>query len=216
MGVQVTSRNSARMALDAGADYMVCQGTEAGGHVHASRPLTHALKKVLEVAGSVPVIASGGIANGHSMHRYMTMGAAGVVMGSRFVASQESRAHHDYKQALVQAKSSDTVLTTCMNKGWDNAQHRVLRNSTFDRWESAGCPAPGQRPGETDVIARSTTDASYEVERYSINSPGAYYEGDVEAMAAYAGESVDDIVDLPSVGEIMSRTWTEFEAAMTS
>jgi len=211
LGIQVTSKASAKVALSLGADYLVCQGTEAGGHVHASRPLAQALEEVLSVAGNVPVVASGGIATGHKMHTYMQMGAAGVVMGSRFVATKECAAHDEYKRALVNARSADTVFTTCMNKGWDGATHRVLRNSTFEMWESAGCPAVGDRPGESDTVATYGTDT--EVERYSINSPGSAYSGDIEAMAAYAGMGVDDITDIPTVAEVTARVWNEFLAA---
>jgi len=208
LGIQVTSEASAKSALDLGADYLVCQGTEAGGHVHASRPLSETLQRVLKIAGDVPVVASGGIATGHKMREYMQMGAAGVVMGSRFVATVESRGHEAYKKALVNAKAEDTVFTTCMNKGWDNATHRVLRNSTFEVWESAGCPSIGKRPGETDAVVKyGETD----VERYSINSPGAFYEGNIEAMANYAGKSVDDINDIPTVEQLINRIWKEFQ-----
>jgi nitronate monooxygenase len=211
MGIQVTSKESAEQALGLGADYLVCQGTEAGGHVHASRPLAQALESVLSVAGEVPVLASGGIATGQKMRAYMQMGAAGVVMGSRFVATKESGAHDDYKNALVEAKSADTVFTTCMNKGWAGATHRILRNSTFEMWESVGCPVAGKRPGEMDSIVTYGTDNH--VERYSINSPASYYSGNIEAMAAYAGEGVDDITDVPEISEVMSRVWNEFLSA---
>jgi len=210
IGIQVTSMESARTALARGADYLVCQGTEAGGHVHASMPLARALDEVIAIAGDVPVVASGGIATGKKMHECMERGAAGVVMGSRFVASRESAAHDDYKRALVAASADDTVMTTCMNKGWDNATHRVLRNSTFRMWESDGCPSPGSRPGEKDTVARSGSVEQSGVERYSINSPGSHYVGNVEAMANYAGMSVDSILDTPGAGEIVERVWQEF------
>jgi nitronate monooxygenase len=208
MGIQVTSKESAETALDLGADYLVCQGMEAGGHVHASKPLARALEEVLGVAGNVPVAASGGIATGHKMREYMQMGAAGVVMGSRFVASKESAAHDQYKKALIDSNSEDTVFTTCMNKGWDNATHRILRNSTFKMWESAGCPSPGTRPGETDVIATYGRDKT--IERYSVESPNRRYSGDIEAMAVYAGMGVNEISDAPTVEKIISRVWSEF------
>ena len=210
LGVQVTSRDSARTAIDLGADYLVCQGTEAGGHVHASRSLSDALAEVVSVAGSTPVVASGGIANGHRMRDVLQLGAAGVVMGSRFVASTESAAHEQYKQALVDSSGADTVFTTCMNKGWDNATHRILRNSTHNMYEAAGSPAPGKRPGESDIIAKYTMDTDSGVERYSINSPGRYYEGNIEAMAAYAGAGIGDITEVLPAGEIVSRIWKEF------
>jgi nitronate monooxygenase len=208
MGIQVTSKESAETALDLGADYLVCQGMEAGGHVHASKPLARALEEVLDVAGNVPVAASAGIATGHKMREYMQMGAAGVVMGSRFVASKESAAHDQYKKALINSNSEDTVFTTCMNKGWDNATHRILRNSTFKMWESAGCPSPGTRPGETDIIA--TYGRNKTIERYSVESPNRRYSGDIEAMAVYAGTGVNDISDAPGVEEIINRVWSEF------
>lgn len=208
LGIQVTSEASARSALDLGADYLVCQGTEAGGHVHASRPLGSALERVLDVAGDVPVVASGGIATGHKMRKYMEMGAAGVVMGSRFVATKESLGHEIYKKALVSANTEDTVLTTCMNKGFGNTTHRILRNSTFEMWEAAGCSSVGARPGEEDTIAKHGDD--HEVERYSINSPGNQYRGNIEAMANYAGKGVTDIKDIPSVGGLIDRIWKEF------
>jgi len=209
LGIQVTSESSAQTALDLGADYLVCQGTEAGGHVHASRPLAEALERVLKIAGNTPVVASGGIATGYKMREYMQMGAAGVVMGSRFVATVESGGHDMYKESLVNAKAEDTVFTTCMNKGWNNTTHRILRNSTFNMWESVGCPLTGNRPGETDIVATNGQDLY--IERYSISVPRAQFKGNIEALANYAGTSVNDINDIPTVTELIERIWKEFQ-----
>ncbi len=213
LGIQVTDEESASQALKLGADYLVCQGVEAGGHVHASRPLENALKRVLLVAGEVPVIASGGVATGNDIHRLLLAGAAGVVMGTRFVATRESGAHQQYKDSLITAKSEDTVFTTCMNKGWDGATHRILRNSTFREWSKFGCPKVGSRPGEHDKIARygDAPGDKFTIERYSIDSPGRSISGDIEALANYAGMGVDDISDIPSVADLVSRIWKEFE-----
>lgn len=209
LGIQVTSEASAKIALALGADYLVCQGIEAGGHVHASRPLAEALERVLKVSGDIPVVASGGIATGHKMREYMQMGAAGVVMGSRFVATVESGGHDVYKESLVKAKAEDTVFTTCMNKGWNNTTHRILRNSTFNMWESVGCPISGNRPGETDVVATNGQDVH--IERYSISVPQAQFKGNIEALANYAGTSVNDINDIPTVADLIERIWKEFQ-----
>jgi nitronate monooxygenase len=213
LGIQVTDEESASQALKLGADYLVCQGVEAGGHVHASRPLENALKRVLSVAGKVPVIASGGVATGNDIHRLLLAGAAGVVMGTRFVATRESGAHQQYKDSLITAKSEDTVFTTCMNKGWDGATHRILRNSTFREWSKFGCPKVGSRPGEHDKIARygDAPGDKFVIERYSIDSPGRSINGDIEALANYAGKGVDNINDIPSVADLVSRIWKEFE-----
>jgi nitronate monooxygenase len=101
LGIQVTSAESARAALDAGADYLVCQGTEAGGHVQASRGLYETLPIVLQEAKGKPVIASGGIGNGAGVRKALLAGASAAMLGTRFVATIESNAHQDYKQALT-------------------------------------------------------------------------------------------------------------------
>jgi nitronate monooxygenase len=208
MGIQVTSEASAQSAIDLGADFLVCQGTEAGGHVHASRPLEDALVRVLSMAGNTPVVASGGIADGVAMRKYMDLGAAGVVMGSRFVATKESGAHDKYKNNLLKAKSEDTVFTVAMNKGWNGATHRILRSKSFEMWEAAGCPMAGKRPGEKDIIAN--IGEGYEVERYSINAPHTGYEGEISELANYAGKGVDDINDLPHASDLVKRIWEEY------
>ena len=101
MGMQITGAESARAALDAGADYLVCQGTEAGGHVQATRGLYEALPLVLEEAKQIPVIASGGIGNGQGIRKALMAGALGAMLGTRFLATIESNAHPAFKQAVV-------------------------------------------------------------------------------------------------------------------
>ena len=152
LGIQVVNAESTRVALDLGADFLVCQGTEAGGHVEASRGLYETLQIVLQEAGETPVIAAGGIGNGEGIYKALAAGASAAALGTRFVATAESTAHPDYKRALVAADAKDTVLTICFQDGWP-AMHRVLRNRTFTMWETAGCSLPGKRPGEGDVIA---------------------------------------------------------------
>jgi len=210
-GVQVTSAGSAREAIALGADYLVCQGTEAGGHVQAHLPLLVALPEVLSVAGSTPVAASGGIGNGRDVRRVLVAGAAGAVLGTRFVATKESAAHPEYKAALARARAADTVLTVCFDGGWPNAHHRVLRNATFERWESAGCPPAGKRPGEGDIVATRPPDKH--AVRYSTSSPSALATGAVTEMALYAGEGVEHIRDIPPAGELVARLWAECLAA---
>jgi len=211
LGIQVTSRESADEAIRLGADYLVCQGTEAGGHVQATKDLATALQEALAVAGHTPVVVSGGISTGRQIRHYLELGAAGVVMGSRFVASKESGAHQLYKDALVESSAEDTVFTSCMNKGWENATHRILRNSTFKEWEKHGCSVVGKRPGENDKIAGygATHSSDFNIERYSINSPGKSIHGDIEALANYAGTGISEINEILTVKDIITRLWSE-------
>lgn len=203
IGIQVTSTESAILAIALSANYLICQGTEAGGHVHASKPLELALKEVLSVSKGIPVLASGGISTKNDIIKYLNKGAAGVVMGTRFVATKESGAHEDYKNAIVSSKKADTVQTVCMNKGWESSIHRILRNSTFKAWEAEGCPVIGNRPGENDIIGKNVNNKN--IERYSFSAPTIGVTGEIEAMTHYAGESVDEIKDIPTVSALIEN-----------
>lgn len=212
LGVQVTSAASARAALDLGADYLVCQGTEAGGHVQANSPLFETLPKVLDEAKGTPVIAAGGIGHGTGIRAMLSAGASGVMLGTRFVATRESAAHQDYKNVLLRSNKGDTVLTVCFESGWPNATHRVLRNGTFVRWDAAGCPPAGKRPGEGDQLA--TRPDGRAVLRYANTSPLASFTGtQLLDCALYAGEGVGAVRDIPAAGDLVRRLWNECVAA---
>ena len=222
MGIQVSDERSARRALELKPDFLVCQGIEAGGHVQGNMSLSQALKEVLRVAQVTPVVASGGITTGKDIHRYLQAGAAAVVMGTRFVATQESAAHELYKQEILNAKSSaDTVLTVCLNKLWPNATHRLLRsNQTFQRWESEGRPTGpiympggalvGNRPGEHDIIALDA-DGNTTWERYVDVVPvKSMLHCNVNSLGTFAGEGVGEIHDIPTVESLMHRLVMEY------
>jgi nitronate monooxygenase len=210
-GVQVTSAESARAALDLGADYLACQGTEAGGHVQANRGLYEALPHVLKEAREIPVLACGGIGNGEGIYKALVAGASGAMLGTRFVATIESNAHPAYQRALMAAHADDTVLTTCFEGGWPNAPHRALPNRTFVAWDAAGCPPAGKRPGEGDVLARGPDGSP--VLRYQGRSCGRELRGAIEECALFAGLGVDFVKEIPSAAELVERLWRECEAA---
>jgi nitronate monooxygenase len=212
-GVQVATVEGASAALDAGAAYLVCQGVEAGGHVQSSTPLYDLLPRVAELAKDTPVLAAGGITHGRDICRALRAGAAGVLLGTRFVATQESMAHPEYKAALVRAGATDTALSVCFQDGWPGALHRTLRNATLARWEAAGCPPVGQRPGEGDIVARLADGSP--VARYHFASPQRGVEGDVTDLALYAGAGVSEITDLPPVAELIKRLWEECAEPLT-
>jgi nitronate monooxygenase len=194
--VQVASADAARAAADAGADALIVQGVEAGGHVQSVVGLLPLLSEVSR-AVSLPLLAAGGIAEPASARAVLAAGASAVVMGTRFVASHECDAHPHYKARLLKAEGRDTVLTGLFDVGWA-APHRVLRNSTYARWEAAGRPPSGQRPGEDEDVAPG-------VPRYAVNLPLSGTEGDVETMAMYAGQGVGAIEAVESAAAIVER-----------
>ena len=195
--VQVGSADAARAAADAGADALIVQGVEAGGHIQSVVGLLPLLAEVRR-AVSLPLLAAGGIGDPASARAALATGVEAVVMGTRFLASDESDAHARYKARLVQAQARDTALTELFDVGWPTSPHRVLRNSTYEHWEAAGNPLSGQRPGEGEEITSG-------IPRYAANLPLAGMEGDVEAMAMYAGQSVGAITGVEPAAAIVER-----------
>jgi nitronate monooxygenase len=206
-GIQVTSVVGAQRTIDLGADFLICQGIEAGGHVQSLTPLYELLPRVLDVSGNCPVVAAGGIGDGAAIARALRAGASGVMMGTRFVATEESRAHPRYKQRIVEAAARDAALTLCFDGAWPQASHRVLRNKTLDNWEADGSPVAGQRPGEGDLIAHSGAGAP--IYRYSDTVPRADVVGDIDEMSLYAGTSCGAIADIPKAADLVERLWAE-------
>jgi nitronate monooxygenase len=199
--VQVGTVADAIRAESAGADMIIAQGVEAGGHVQSTTPL---LDLVADVRRSVrcSVIAAGGIASPAAARRAIAAGADAVAIGTAFLAAREANVHPHYVNRLLMARSQDTVLTEVYDEGWPNAPHRVLRNETVLRWEAAGEPRRGARPGEGDVIARRD---DLPVVRYSDAQPTRNTTGDIEAMAMYAGQSVGEVEGVGSAASVVVR-----------
>ena len=179
---QIGSVDEAVAAVRAGANLVIAQGVEAGGHVRGTTPLAELLPAVRS-AVDVPVLAAGGIGSRDDVRRIMAAGADGVRIGTRFVAADESQAHPAYVQQLIEATSEDTVLTEKFGLEWPNAPHRVLRSS-IERAENA----PNEQLGE-----RTFGGWTMPIARFSSMLPTRDTTGDVLAMALYAGMSVGQV-----------------------
>lgn len=201
-------------AAEAGVDGVIVQGTEAGGHVKATRPLQEVLSETVKELGSVPVIAAGGIANGADIAAALKLGASAVSMGTRFVATDEALALDSYKSMVTNTESDQTVLTELFDQGWPNAAHRVIRNKAYDDWEAAGSPASGSRPDESQIIGKLGDGASaMEIPRFSVVPPMDNYHGDLSEAALYCGESCDRIDTIISTAKVMEQLVAELHAA---
>lgn len=202
---QVGSIDEARAAERAGCDFVIAQGTEAGGHVRGRIGLLPLLGGVLD-AVRIPVVAAGGIGNARAVAAVFAAGADAVRLGTRFVAARESGAHPRYVEALLQARSEDTELTDAFSVMWPNAPHRVLRSSI-----AAARACPDERVGETTLGG-----VRVPLPRWAVACPTVDTTGHIEAMPLYAGESVGSVHAVQPAADIIRELMDGAEALLRS
>jgi nitronate monooxygenase len=207
----VGTAEEARAYAAAGADAIIAQGWEAGGHAKSEIALSVLVPRVFDSV-RVPVIAAGGIADGRGLVAALALGASGVVMGTRFVASLETNHHPEYQQHLIVSSENNTYRTELFDQGWANAPHRVIRNSTVKDWERAGKPEGSDRPNHGEILARDANQQP--VVRYSEDTPKHGWTGNLEAAALYAGQSVGLVHDVLPADEIVRKIMLEASAAI--
>ena len=202
LAVQVAgSIDEARCAADAGFDLVVAQGHEAGGHVRGTLGSMALVPQVVDAIAPLPVLAAGGIADSRGVAAALALGAAGVWVGTRFLAASEANIHPRYQERVLQAAGDDTLCSQLFDVGWSKASLRTLRNGTTRQWEEAGRPLPGHRPGEGDPIGKRSDGST--IPRYHFGSPTRGVQGAVEDMALYAGEAVGLVHETVPAGEIV-------------
>lgn len=211
----VRSAEEARVAVDCGVDAVVAQGWEAGGHVWGTVATMGLVPAVVDAVSPVPVIAAGGIADGRGMAAALALGAAGVWIGTRFLASSEANFHARYRERLLAASEADTVYLENLFDGhpWPNAPARFLRNKTVSDWEAAGRPKVGQRPGEGEVVAVSASRGV--IKRYAPVAPLDDAEGDFDAMPMWAGQGVGLVKAIEPAGDIVHEIEAKALAVMS-
>ncbi len=190
---QIGSVAEARAAMGQGAEALIVQGTEAGGHNRSSAGLLSLLPAVCDVAGDCLILASGGIADGRTAAAALALGADGVWVGTRLLASHEADAHPDYKQRVLAAEVDGTVRNNIFGPEFPDATTRGLRNRLVREWEGRDEPAPykvaspEQMPliGEADIYGQKVP-----MTRFSGFPPTSAATGDLDEMSLLAGESV--------------------------
>jgi nitronate monooxygenase/enoyl-[acyl-carrier protein] reductase II len=204
--IQVGSVEEAEAAAEAGVDAVIAQGVEAGGHVRGTTSIWQLLPAMVERVAPLPVLASGGIGDGAGLARALRLGAAGVSLGTRFVASDEANAHPQYKARIVASSAADTVYTEDLfDVGWPDAPHRALRNRAHREWEEAGRPESGSRPGEGTAIGQRIYPwGATEWLRYSPGMATRDFEGDLDLAPLWAGESCSVVNDIKPAAQIVA------------
>jgi nitronate monooxygenase len=207
----VGSAAEARSSVEIGTDVIVTQGWEAGGRVWGTVATFALIPAAVDAVAPTPVVAAGGISDGRGLAAALALGACGAWIGTRFVASEEAWLHPAYKQRIVDATETDTMYSSLFDGGWPDAPHRTLRNSTIARWQEAGSPPSGARPGEGDVIVTISGDRVY---RYDANLPRPDSTGDTEPMANYAGQSAALVKRVLPAGEIVAEIIRDAEKTL--
>jgi NAD(P)H-dependent flavin oxidoreductase YrpB (nitropropane dioxygenase family) len=191
-----SSVHEAKRAADAGADVLIAQGTEGGGHV--SWIATMALvPMVVDACPGVPVMAAGGIADGRGLAAALALGADGALMGTRFLATEEAPLHASFKQAILDSDGHDTLLTEipdlAMGMVWPGAMSRTRRNRFIERWAGREWQI---RHMQKEVLA---------------GVQEARKRGDAEEAPLSYGQDAGLVHDLPKAGELVRRIAAEAE-----
>ena len=188
----VSSVKFALKAQDAGVDAVVAEGFEAGGHNGRDETTTFTLIPMVKQQLQIPLIAAGGIADGKGMLAAMILGADGVQIGSRFVASYESSAHQDFKQEVVKAKEGDTLLTLK-----ELAPVRLLKNKFFDQLMELYKTNPSKEQ-LTQLLGRA-------------RAKRGMFEGDLEEGELEIGQVAGLIHQIKPAAQIVKEIMEEFD-----
>jgi nitronate monooxygenase len=197
---QVQSLEQAKDVIGEGADVVIAQGTEAGGH-GARRATLPLVPAVVDIAGDVPVVAAGGIADGRGLAAALMLGAAGVLCGTAFYVSAESLAHPTLKRVAVEGRGDDTLRSSVIDVARDIAwpgtfNIRTLRNSFIDQWR--------------DDLAGLRADRAGQQARYA----AAFGAGDSSVSAVIVGEGIDLIHAEAGAGEVVRAMVAGAEARL--
>jgi len=214
---QVGSRREALAAADAGCDFVIAQGNEAGGHIRGTLGVLPLLSEILD-AVEIPVLAAGGIGSARTMAAVLAAGAAGVRVGTRFIAASESGAHPTYVQAVIRADAEDSLRTSLYAVGCPlcPSTHGVLR-SAIEAAEAF----------DGDVVGELTWGGQVRpIPKFGGTPPPSGVRGAVEAMALYAGQSVGSVREVKPASDIVHeladgaqrllRLWADRVAALSA
>lgn len=190
----VGSVKFAQKAQDAGVDAIVAEGFEAGGHNGREETTTMCLIPMVKKVVNIPLIAAGGIASGRSMLAAMALGADGVQVGTRFVASDEASVHPNFKNAIIHSQEGDTVLTLKRL-----VPVRILKNAFYKKIEEAE-----NRGASTEELQQILGRA---------RAKHGMFEGDMEEGELEIGQIAAAVRDVKPVNEIVKEIIAEFHAA---
>jgi nitronate monooxygenase len=206
---QVGSLAAAVRAADVGVDVIVAQGVEAGGHVAGDVATMVLVPLVVDALPLVPVVAAGGIADARGLVAALSLGADGVSMGTRFLASLECGAHPHYKDRVLRATEQDTLLTVLFGRDWPDAPHRVIRTPFVEQWRDQDASAHLAADDQTVIGKTRVAGQEIPLPRFSSIPPNTEARGDIDAMSLLAGQGVGLVQDLKPAATIVQEVMKE-------
>lgn len=198
---QVASVGDAMAAEAAGIQALIVQGCEAGGGIQGETARDVLLGQVRR-ATSVPVGAAGGISSAAQAAAVRSLGADGVMAGTSFIATPESRSHPVWVEAVLAASGDDTVISLLFSEGDPAYRQRTLCNRVVQEWLSAGSPEPGSRPGEGEVVAKYDQT---EIPRYADAPPLKGMTGSLDLLQMPAGKGVGAIKEVLPAADVIGN-----------
>jgi NAD(P)H-dependent flavin oxidoreductase YrpB (nitropropane dioxygenase family) len=211
--MQAASVQQARDAAAIGMDAIIAQGSQAGGHNKSTTRTLKLLPQIVEAVAPVMVLASGGIADGQGVVDALALGAEGVWVGTRLVASTEAHAHEEYKRRVVKAAGNSTATTTMFGPEYPNRPYRVLRNRIVKEFAGREAEIPSPPPPEvigTTVLFPLTLRQPFTMPKFSAIVPTPETQGDFEEMGMPAGaDSVKVIKRIQPAAEIVAEMMAE-------
>jgi len=203
--------DQARSAVAAGADALIVQGSEAGGHNKSKIGLMTLVPAVLDAVAPMPVVAAGGIACGRSAAAALALGADAVCVGTRLLASREAFAHEEYKRRVVAATETDITTTSLFGPEWPDQPMRVIRNRVVREWSGRDQKTPPQ-PDPPVVIGKALLAGhQYPMPKYSAALPTPETDGDFEEMCLAAGDGAAITGRIQPAAEIVHEMMAEAE-----
>jgi NAD(P)H-dependent flavin oxidoreductase YrpB (nitropropane dioxygenase family) len=200
---QVGAVADARRAVEAGVDVIIAQGVEAGGHIAGEVTTMALVPCVVDAVAPVPVVAAGGIADGRGLAAALALGAQGVMIGTRLIATPEAYAHPVYKEKVLAATEDQTVRTTLFGYGWPHAPHRTLRTPFVERWLGEESRGSEQRPDEPQIGETKIGGQPVPMLRFMGFPPTPDTTGDIASMDFLAGQSVGLVRDIKLAGNVI-------------
>jgi len=211
---QTGSIDDARKAVLAGIDAIICQGSEAGGHNSGTAGLFALLPAMVDTI-PVPVVAAGGIADGRGVAAALALGAEGVCIGTRLVATHEAYAHDEYKRRIVAARETDIARTCIFGPEWPDAPMRVIRNRVVREFEPHSASTP-PHPDPPESIGRTVIGGRrYIMPKFSAVLATPDTTGDFEEMCLAAGESAALVHDIRPAAHVVRDIMTQAEQIIT-